>query len=89
MAQKRIKAKTTNPFLENTDFYGEMTVWQLVELVQTDEFPKGLDTKIRIGDVEGNLGIVGEMTLVAHKPGDVVLAIDPHGGDEDYDPEEA
>lgn len=84
MAQKRIKAKTPNPFLENNDYYGKMTVRQLVELVETDEFPKGLDTTICIGDVEGNNGTVREVVVSAHQPGDIVLAIDPHSGDMDY-----
>lgn len=83
-------AKKANPFIEDPQHYGQMTVLQLVELVKSDksEFPLGLDTFIRIGDVEGNNGVVGEMTVVAHRPGDVVLAIDPHSGDESYDPEE-
>ena len=42
----------------------------------------------KVRGVEGNNGVVGEMTVAAHRPGDVVLAIDPHSGDEDYDPEE-
>ena len=60
MTQKRIKSKSANPFLENSDHMGEMTVRQLVELVSTPEFPKGLDTTIRIGDVEGNNGVNGD-----------------------------
>lgn len=87
MAQKRIKSKSANPFLENEDYMGEMTVRQLVELVGTSEFPKGLDTVIRIGDVEGNNGVNGDLCVSAHRPGDVVLSIDPHMGDESYDPE--
>lgn len=81
--------KAANPFIENPQHYGQMTVRQLVELVKSDksEFPLGLDTFVRIGDVEGNNGVVGEMTVAAHRPGDVVLAIDPHSGDESYDPE--
>ena len=38
MAQKRTKSKSANPFLENADHMGEMTVRQLVELVSTPEF---------------------------------------------------
>ena len=87
MAQKRTKSKSANPFIENADHMGEMTVRQLVELVNTPEFPKGLDTTIRIGDVEGNNGVNGDVCVCAHKPGDVVLSIDPHAGDEEYDPE--
>ena len=87
MTQKRIKSKSVNPFLENEDHMGEMTVRQLVELVNTPEFPKGLDTTIRIGDVEGNNGVNGNVCVCAHKPWDVVLSIDPHAGDEEYDPE--
>ena len=87
MTQKRIKSKSANPFLENPDHMGEMTVRQLVELVSTPEFPKGLDTTIRIGDVEGNNGVNGDVCVCAHKPRDVVLSIDPHAGDEEYDPE--
>ena len=37
MTQKRIKSKSANPFLENADHMGEMTVRQLVELVSTPE----------------------------------------------------
>lgn len=87
MAQKRIKSKSVNPFLENADYMGEMTVRQLVELVNTPEFPKGLDTTIRIGDVEGNNGVNGDVCLGSHKSGDIVLSIDPNMGDERYDPE--
>jgi len=65
-----------------------MTVAQLVELVcDRKEFPEGLDTRICVGDVEGNLGVNPTLTVVAHKPGDVVIAIDEHGGDMDYDPD--
>lgn len=87
MAQKRIKSKSANPFIENADHMGEMTVRQLVEIVSTPEFPKGLDTTIRIGDVEGNNGVNGDVCVCAHRPVDVVLSIDPHAGDEEYDPE--
>ena len=87
MTQNIIKSKSVNPFLENSDHMGEMTVRQLVELVSTSEFPKGLDTTIRIGDVEGNNGVNGDVCVCAHKPGDVVLSIDPNAGDEEYDPE--
>ena len=51
--------------------------------------PNGLDTVIRVGDVEGNLGVNGTIMVTAHRPGDVVLSIDPHGGDEGYDPDES
>ena len=87
MAQKRIKSKSANPFLENDDHMGEMTVRQLVDLVNTPEFWKGTDSTIRIGDVESNNGDNGNVCVCAHKPGDVVLSIDPHMGDESYDPE--
>ena len=87
MAQKRMKPKSANPFLEDADHMGEMTVRQLVELASTPEFPKGLDTTIRIGDVEGNNGVNGDVCVCAHRPGDAVLSIDPHAGDEEYDPE--
>ena len=40
MTQKRIKSKPANPFIENADHMGEMTVRQLVELVSTPEFGK-------------------------------------------------
>lgn len=87
MAQKRIKSKSVNPFIEDPDHMGEMTVRQLVELVNTPEFPNGLDTVIRIGDVEGNNGVNGDVCLGPHKAKDIVLSIDPHMGDESYDPE--
>ena len=32
---------------------------------------------------------VGTIMVTAHRPGDVVLSIDPHGGDEGYDPDES
>lgn len=31
----------------------------------------------------------GTIMVTAHRPGDVVLSIDPHGGDEGYDPDES
>lgn len=82
--------KAANPFIEDPRHYGPMTVRQLAELVKSDksEFPLGLDTVVRIGDVEGNNGVVGEMMVAAHRSGDIVLAIDPHSGDESYEPEE-
>lgn len=81
--------KKENPFLADNNHYGPMTVRQLVEIVgDHDEFPKGLDTRICFGDVEGNLGVNPMVTVVAHKADDIVLAVDPHEGDEMYDPEE-
>ena len=44
---------------------------------------------IRVGDVEGNLGVNGTTMVTAHRPGDVVLSIDPHGGGEGYDSDES
>ena len=74
-----------NPFKKNPDHYGPITVRQLVELVSDKaEFPKGLDTEIKIGDVEGNNPTAGDVTLTWHRPGDVVLSIDPNSGDEFY-----
>ncbi len=81
-------SQSANPWVNDPQHVGEMTVRQLMGLVMTDEFPGGLDTVIRIGDVEGNLGVNGTIMVTAHRPGDVVLSIDPHGGDESYDPEE-
>lgn len=79
---------TANPFVKDVNHYGPMTVRQLVELVSDEsEFPAGLDTFIRIGDVEGNNGVVGEILVSAHKPGDIVLDVDVNSGDLDYDPE--
>lgn len=71
---------------ENPDHCGEMTVRELVKLVLTAEFPLGLDTKIKIGDVEGNEGVNKTLFVTAHRPGDVVLSVDMHCGDE-YDPD--
>ena len=88
---KALKAPETrpNPFVDDPNHGGEMTVAQLVELVcDRKEFPKGLDTRICVGDVEGNLGVNSTLTVTAHKAGDVILAIDPHGGDEEYDADE-
>lgn len=84
MAKKRL---TGNPFISDPNYMGVMTVRQLVELVETDEFPDGIDTRICIGDVEGNNGVNPTIMVAAHKPGDVVLAIDPHDGDYDYAPD--
>lgn len=75
---------SANPWVNDPQHAGEMTVRQLMGLVMTDEFPNGLDTVIRIGDVEGNLGVNGTITVTAHRPGDVVLSIDLNKGDEDY-----
>lgn len=84
MAKEGMKV---NPFIEDKSHYGSMTVRQLVGIVgDTGEFPKGLDTRICIGDVEGNNGVNPSMMVTAHKPGDIVLSIDPHEGDEEYDP---
>lgn len=86
MAQKKVKAKCPNPFVENPEHYGPMTVRQLVEIVSNkDEFPDGLDTRLRIGDVEGNLGVISDVTVCAHKPCDIVLAVDAHTGDMHYE----
>ena len=79
------KTKIDNPFVSDPQHMGEMTVRQLVDLVNTSEFPKGLDTRICIGDVEGNNGVNPTICVTAHKPGDVVLSIDPHEGDEEYE----
>lgn len=76
---------SANPWVNDPRHVGEMTVRQLMGLVMTGEFPNGLDTVIRIGDVEGNLGVNGTVMVTAHRPSDVVLSIDPHGGDENYD----
>ena len=78
-----------NPFIKDVNHYGPMTVRQLVELVESDksEFPLGLDTFIRIGDVEGNNGVIGDVLVSAHKSDDIVLSVDVHSGDFDYDPE--
>lgn len=81
--------RAKNPFIEDKSHFGSMTVRQLVEIVgDTDEFPKGLDTRVCIGDVEGNNGVNPNMMVTAHKPGDIVLSIDPHEGDEEYDPDD-
>jgi hypothetical protein len=83
------KPKKVNPFKADVNYMGEITVAQLVEMVSDrKEFPKGLDTRICIADVEGNLGVNHDIMLVAHKPGDVLLAVDMHGGDMDYDADE-
>lgn len=80
------RKKTGNPFVDDSDYMGAITVGQLVELVKSKkgEFPMGLDTVIRIGDVEGNMGVNGDVCLTWHKPGDVVLSIDPNAGDQTY-----
>ena len=62
---------------------------QLTDLVMTGELHSGLDAVVRVGDVEGSLGVNGTIMVTAHRPGDVVLSIDPHGGDEGYDPGES
>lgn len=77
----------TSPWTEDQGHVGEMTVRELMGLVLTEEFPRGLDTRIVVNDVEGNEGANATLCVTAHKPGDVVLSIDMHCGDE-YDPEE-
>ena len=78
-----------NPFKENVNHCGPITVRQLMELVSDKaEFPKGLDTEIKIGDVEGNNPTAGDVMLTWHRPGDIVLSIDPHSGDYSYETEE-
>ena len=75
-----------NPFKENVNHYGPITVRQLVELVSNPvEFPKDLDTEIKIGDIDGNNPTAGDVMITWHKPGDIVLSIDPHSGDYDYE----
>ena len=77
--------RAQNPFIRDSDHMGEITVRQLMEVVSNPtEFPKGLDTVIRIGDVEGNNGVNGNVCLTSHKKGDVVLSIDPNEGDLSY-----
>ena len=74
-----------NPFLLDGYYTGPMTVQQLVEIVTTgDEFPNGLDTVIKIGDIEGNNPTNGDITVTYHMPGDVVLSVDPNEGDPEY-----
>lgn len=80
---------SANPWVNDPQHVGAMSVRQLMGLVMTDEFPNGLDTLICVGDAEGNLGVNGVVTVMAHRPGDVVLYIDPHGGDKKYDPDES
>ena len=75
-----------NPWTKDMNHVGEMSVRDLVGLVLTKEFPAGLDTMIKIGDIEGNEGVNKTITVTAHRPGDVVLSVDMHCGDE-YDPE--
>lgn len=81
--------KSSNPFADDPNHFGEMTVRQLKELVESapNEFPKGLDTRICIGDVEGNLGVISDVQVTDHKRGDIVLSVDPHSGDEEYEGE--
>lgn len=76
-----------NPWKADDSHVGEMTVRELVGLVLTEEFPRGLDTRIVVNDVEGNEGANATLCVTAHKPGDVVLSVDMHCGDE-YDPDE-
>lgn len=76
-----------NPWKADAGHVGQMTVRELVGLVLTKEFPKGLDTRIVVNDVEGNEGANATFCVTAHKPGDVVLSVDMHCGDE-YDPDE-
>ena len=80
---------SANPRVGDPRHVGRITVRQLMDLVMTDELPNGLGTVIRVGDVEGNLGVNGTIMVTAHRPGYVVLSIDPHGGDEGHDPDES
>ena len=75
----------SNPWTRDMNHVGEMSVRDLVGLVLTKEFPAGLDTMIKVGDVEGNEGVSKTIAVTAHRPGDVVLSVDMHCGDE-YDP---
>ena len=84
-----MRRPSANPWVDDQRRVGGTTARQLTELVVTDEFPDGLDTVVRVGDVEGNLGVNGTIVATAHKPGGVVLSVDPHGGDEGYDPDES
>lgn len=81
-----VSVPQSNPWAKDPNHFGEMTVRELVGLVLTKEFPAGLDTKIKIGDVEGNEGVNRTIFVTAHRPGDVVLSVDMHCGDE-YDPD--
>lgn len=76
-----------NPWTEDQDHVGEMTVRELMGLVLTEEFPRGLDTRVVVNDAEGNEGANAAICVTAHKPGDVVLSVDMHCGDK-YDPDE-
>lgn len=81
--------KVMNPFIIDPNHFGEMTVGQLVEIIVQDpsEFPKGMDTRICVGDIEGNLGVISDVQVTDHKRGDIVLSVDPHSGDEEYEGE--
>ena len=75
-----------NTLKENVNHYGPITVRQLVELVSNPvEFPKDLDTEIKIGDIEGNNPTVSDIMITWHKPGDIIRSIDPHSVDYDYE----
>lgn len=83
--REAVGERSDNPFVLNNSHMGEITVRQLMEVVSCKpEFPKGLDTVIRIGDVEGNNGVNSAVCLTYHRPGDVVLSIDPNAGDTTY-----
>ena len=74
-----------NPFVSDPSHTGELTVRHLMEVVSDrSEFPNGVDTVIRVGDVEGDKGVNGEITLTFHRRGDVVLSVDMNAGDIDY-----
>ena len=68
----------SNPWTRDMNHAGEMSVRDLVGLVLTKEFPAGLDTMIKIGADK-------TITVTARHPGDVVLSVDVHCGDE-HDP---
>lgn len=83
-AKKLVRGVADNPFVTDPQHMGPMTVRMLVDLVSTNEFPRGLDTRIMIGDTEGNQGVNDMICVTAHKPEDVVLSIDPNTGDMGY-----
>jgi len=78
--------KRKNPFVDDVDHSGPMKIRDLVDLVLTNknEFPYGLETFIKIGDIEGNHGVNGYVTVAWHRPFDIVLSIDPNAGETDY-----
>lgn len=64
--------------LLDPDYFGKFTIGDLVWLAENDKstFRKGLDTPVRLADVEGNLGTISDLCINANGS----IGFDEHGG---------